>query len=134
MSKNEAGDAGFTLLEVLTAFAILGLAFGVSVAVIGPSLTRLRADAEERSATMYAESMLARVGADIPLVDGRLTGTDGELIWTIVIAPTAPPDQGAELIVVAPLHGHDVSVSVSWSAGSKRREFAIRTLKLGTKP
>ena len=67
--------SGFTLLEVLVAFAIAGLTLAAVLPLFGTSL-RASAVVERRTAALLiAESKLAEVGATVPLRTGRSDGT-----------------------------------------------------------
>jgi general secretion pathway protein I len=79
--------AGFTLIEVLIALAILAVAFGFGIPAISGSLSRGTQTALQDRATTLAESLLARAGADIPLAEGGMEGQAGDLAWRVTIAP-----------------------------------------------
>jgi general secretion pathway protein I len=66
---------GFSLIEVLVALAILGIALGARMPRI--SLGGLAAERAERTeaAVMLAEQLLAEAGRTIPMLSGR--GVDG---------------------------------------------------------
>jgi general secretion pathway protein I len=81
-------DAGFTILEVLIAFAILGVALAAVLGGVGGGLNAaLRADGLVK-ATMAAQSLLAGAGLDIPLRPGRQSGAlpDGSG-WSLEVQP-----------------------------------------------
>jgi general secretion pathway protein I len=113
MTNNAAcrRDAGFTLIEVLVAFAILSVCIGSLFLIFQTSLHRGEAAAAERSATAAAQALLATVGTDIPLVDGERSGTlPPGLRWQVVIRPYGDPDPQRLL----PMVPHAVSVTVWW--------------------
>lgn len=114
------------------AVAILGIAFGVTIATIGPALRRIDASLTERSATLYGQSLLARVGADLPLVDGVMTGQDRDLYWTIRIAPWRGTEQETPAAIRATFIPHMVEVSVSWRGIRDTETIRLMTLRLGT--
>ena len=92
---------GFTLLEVLIAFIILGLSTGVILSVFSSLPTKAQHAANERAATMSAQSLLALIGSEWPLEPGLKTGElhDGTK-WSLTIKPymqDIPPDQSHDV-------------------------------------
>jgi general secretion pathway protein I len=71
----ERRDAGFTLVETLAALAILAVALGVLLAVFSDGIRRHGQAEQLAIATLEAQSLLARLGVDIPLKAGTATGT-----------------------------------------------------------
>ena len=119
-------QAGFTLLEVLVAFTILAVALGTLVSAFGGSSRSMTAAAEMTLLSMEARSLVDRVGADLALGDGEVTGnTPSGWDWTVRIQPTEGARSGdAPALVIEYL----VEVVVRSDAG---REFTLRTLRLG---
>lgn len=81
---------GFTLLEIVIALTLLGL---VLVPTLGVFSTGLRMnDAAERVglASLQAQSKLASVGRELPLVEGETSGTfEGGGRWSLRISKEA---------------------------------------------
>ncbi len=83
--------AGFTLIEVLVALVILGLAFGFAFRAFSQSFFAQERARQDATATVFASAILARVGNDIPLHPGHLAGrTIDGYSWRIDIAPYGP--------------------------------------------
>src|SRR5512132_936752 len=80
------GRQGFTLIEVVVALLIFGLAFAVVARIIQTGVFQSgRADAMT-TATLLARSQLARIDADVPVAEGELDGDAGDgFHWRIVI-------------------------------------------------
>ena len=118
---------GFTLVEVLVAFAILAVSLGFLMHVIANVLSRT-AEADLRSgALQVGQSMLDRIGVDVPLQDGISDGETGTRYhWTIKIAPYGDDDDRQSWPVAA----HQVTVTVSWGDNG---DLTLSTLKLGPK-
>jgi len=126
-------SAGFTLIEVLVALVILGLAFGVAIPTITSSLWRGADNRDERNAIAYAQSLLSRVGTDIALVDGTTVGQDGRLSWRLDITPGPMPGDAAGLHASLPTI-HHIEVQVRWQGHLSSRRIDLDILKLSTAP
>ena len=121
------GERGFTLLEVLIAFAIAAFALAVLYrgAIDGLRTARVAGSYEE--AVARARSRLAMLGHGIALTRGELAGEDGGgYHWRIRIAPVAAT-AAAPRARIPHLELYAVSVAVSWAAeGRRRRPIAQR--------
>lgn len=131
------GERGFTLLEVLVAFIIAGLALGV---MFHASLGGLRAS---ETASHYQEALsLARshlASVNIAGLAGRKTsGDDGRgFHWSLRIRPvgtvTLPrgpdeePSQGAQAQTT--LYG--ITVTETWQADGGERQVRLDSARLG---
>ncbi len=125
-------DDGFTLLEVLVAFAIAALALGVLFegAVGGLRSTRVADRTEE--ALSRAQSHLAAVGQGMPLGPGTQEEDDGGgYYWSVRIRPLRSAVSTSARIVL-----YAVQVTESWSEGRSSgadttRSVVLRTERLG---
>lgn len=122
MSERRA--AGFTLVEVLAALAILAIACTFAFRALSGGFYWLDRDGNELHAILLARTELARVGHDIPLRDGEVEGraADG-FSWRIAITPFGRP--------VAGIAGHRVVVAVGWGEGWQVRRVDLDTVRLG---
>jgi general secretion pathway protein I len=118
---------GFTLLEVLAAIALLGIAFAVLMQVAGGAigLTGQAADASE--AAMWARSKLDSAYVVEPLQPGRSAGRfDRKFRWQLDVTPwhaAASDDQ-------TPLQLYQLDLQVSWGAAAHPHTANFRTLRL----
>jgi general secretion pathway protein I len=124
-----AHDSGFTLLEVLVALLIFGLAFGVLAQIFQTGLQQSAAAERAATATMLARSQLARIGGDWPLEIGETEedAGDGFRLRT-TIAPAeldVADDQYIPLLV---------EVTVLWGSIANERQVALTTLRLAPAP
>ena len=123
---------GFTLLEVLVAFAVLAVALGVAFEIFATGLRGARsADALTR-AVLIAESRLARVGTETELTPGRSEGeTDDGTRWRVDIQEQ-PAEEGDDERVETPSLPVllDITVTVSWREAAGRQSFVLRTSRL----
>lgn len=87
-SRVTHGERGFTLLEILVAFAILAMALGGLMLAFTGSLRAVDRSAAMARATLQAQSLLDQVGISIPLDDGGAAGRfDDGTPWSVAIIP-----------------------------------------------
>ena len=117
---------GFTLLEVVIAFAILGLSLAVLYGAFQTALSRSRRDAQLSEATLLAQSLLARAGTELTI---EQSGQDGE--WSgyrYLLTQEAVAASSLQPTITLPTRR--LTVRVSWITGSGTHEIEISTLKL----
>lgn len=120
------GRRGFTLIEILIAFAIMAVALVTLLRVFGGGLATT-ARLERSSAVLsLARSTLERVGADIPLVAGQQSGvTPDGMAWVLDIRPAGLID--AQAVPTAQLLPYEVAITVSAAGVSP---VTLTTLRL----
>ena len=152
-------ERGFTLIEVLVAFAIAALALAVLFRSSGTALTSSRAAVQYQEALSRARSHLAAIGTGV-LEPGEQSGDDGDgYRWRLTVQPagtavvqaappptTAPPPTAeADQALAPPEEGPDtaqpvnvtlfaVEVGISWNADGRAREVVLRTDRLSGAP
>lgn len=124
-----AGEGGFSLLEILVAFAILALCLGVLLRIFGGA-GRIAGTADEYSrAIIVAESLMASAGIETPLVPGENPcQADDGYRCTLQVTPY-PMDPGLGL----PQQGFKpywVDLTVEWGDEDDPRAFDLKTLRL----
>jgi len=124
-------EAGFTLLEVLVAFAVLALTMGVLIEVFSQAIGNTIHSGAYSRAAAFAEARLGAVGTDIPLQPGTYNGQpeDG-MAWQVVIAPYDLGESGWQ----APLQPYLVTATAGWGGSEHTREVSLSTLRLGEPP
>lgn len=87
------GQRGFTLIEVVVAFALLALALTFLLASLSGATRQIRVASDSSRATLHAQSLLAQVGVGETLQPGRRQGTfdAGRYRWVLEIAPYVDP-------------------------------------------
>lgn len=124
-------EAGFTLIEVLVALAIIGLALGAVAGVFGVGLTAHETASSAETALAVAEEQLSlaaatpRPGATNGIFADRFT-------WQATVASYQDPaNKAADAPTSAPPL-YRIAVSVAWNDGRHMREVSLSTLRLGT--
>jgi general secretion pathway protein I len=84
---------GFTLLEVLIAFAIAALSLTALAQIFSNALSATERAGGTTQATLIAQSKLAQVGTTFPLEDSTQAGDEqnGFYRWQLAITPYEPP-------------------------------------------
>ena len=128
------GDGGFTLLEVLVAFAIAAPALALLLGQGVQSVTSAQAAARYREAVSRAQSRLDAL-VDQALAAGDRSGEDGHgFRWrTRIAAGASLPAQHQVAPGSAYAAGttlYDVTVEVSWSGGGTRA-VTLGTRRIG---
>lgn len=123
-------EAGFTLLEVLVAFAILAVALTAVLQAFGGGLESVRrADAAALSLAK-ARSLLERVGAELAIAPGVLNGGEEGAGWSISISRRKSPlDQMKGLEMRYALY--DVVVTVAEPGAAP---VSLATVRLAPEP
>jgi general secretion pathway protein I len=117
---------GFTLIEIIVALAILAVALGALFQSFSTGLRATAVTDQQAAAVMLVQSLLDRIGQDIPFAPGEQAGVSADgLRWSIAIAPS--PLLTAERRADSPLLPFDVVVTV---AGDGGRPLTVATLRL----
>lgn len=139
---------GFSLLEVLMAFALLTVGLGILVAILGGGLLQVRQAGDATGATLHAQSLLDQVGVLAPIAAGTEGGEldDGRYRWTMEIteiedpAPPVPaPDTGLPpmempgRVLGAPML-YRVQLDIGWGEDDLARSLRFVTLRARIPP
>ena len=118
-------DRGFTLIEVLVAFAILAISLTVLTRTFSTGLDAVETSERYTTATLLARSTLEQVGIAIPVATGEIArdaGNGFRVILRIAPAtsvPAAPVANGLATPYVA-------TVTVQWPGGA----MSLTTLRI----
>ena len=116
---------GFTLLEVLAAVAILGMALTVIMQLFSANLQGIAASDDYLAASMAAEAKMREVIArgDFSEQDWSETADEGYRV-DVSIRPAL--EERTESLPVAL---HEITLSLRFESGSKERTITLRTLR-----
>jgi general secretion pathway protein I len=124
---------GFSLLEVLVAFAILAVSFGVLMQIFSRASITTVTTGQYSRAVSLAQSRLAAVGSAIALQPGTVAGEreDG-FAWEVAIVPIELAGSGQGVAEQpSTLTPYRVTVTVVWQDGVRVRHVTLATLRLG---
>ncbi|MEJ7747551.1 MAG: prepilin-type N-terminal cleavage/methylation domain-containing protein [Luteimonas sp.] len=126
---------GYTLIEVIVAFALLAFALTLLLGTLTGSTRQVRWSADAGRAALHAQSLLDQAGVGEALQAGRTEGDfdDGRYRWTLDVAPYADPSQPAPVAVNpgAP-QLMELILAVRWGDGDARERLDLRSLRLVT--
>lgn len=121
--RRAAPGAGFTLIEVLVALAILSLAVVASIQGFAQGLRLLKLAGDHQHAMLLADQKMREV---VDPKEGREQGTEGLLSWErttrLLETPDLKPADGSDRGRV-----YEIDVRVAWEA---KRQIEIRTLRM----
>ena len=120
---------GFTLLELLVAFAIMGISLGMLYRATGSSARNVGEIERVTQASELAESLLALHDA-LPPGGWNEAGRSAGFAWSARSAPY--PTSAAANPLVPPLY--EIALTVQWSDNGRSRSIDLATLRPERKP
>lgn len=123
---------GYTLIEVIAAFALLALALTLLLGSLSGALRQVRGAADRGQAALHARSLIDQVGVGEPLRAGTRTGEleDGRYRWTLDIARWRDPVATGGAVDPAAPQLLEVRLALQWGEGGPRERLQLRTLRM----
>lgn len=133
---------GFSLLEILVAFAIMAVALTIVLRIFGSGVNAAVVSEEYTIAVQIAESLMARTGMDMPLQVGETAGTEADKYdWVVSITPVEHQQpqvsrfESQQQQTQARLQLMAVKVQVNWGdQDDSQRSLELNSLKLFREP
>lgn len=132
MRPGKQGVAGFTLIEIIVAFAILALGLTLLLGTLSGATRQVRQAGDAGRAALHAQSLLAEFG-ELPMPGVREgEREDGRYRWRLEVAPWVDPAPRMPPAPVDPsaarlLH---VQLQVEWGEGGPRQRVQASSLRL----
>lgn len=122
-------EGGFTLIEVMAAFMVFALLFGVVLQILSTSVGNTRLSGEYTQAALWAQSKLDMLGLEQMIEPGVTQGRfNDEFAWTMEISETQVIDErGLDAQQELPISLYHVHLTVEWGEG--RRQAVFETLR-----
>ena len=126
---------GFSLLEVVVAFAIAVLALGILSQIFGQGSRRLALAGDYAHALGVAENLMAEYGAPVSGESVTISDSEESCHWNVQIlpypVPMTPGDDGA----AGPLTNNafelvKIEISVDWTRDGKSRAVSLESLRM----
>ncbi len=126
-SSTRADCRGFTLIEVLVAFAIAALLLVALLRILTLSLAGSERSEIDTRATLLAQSTLDAVGVVAPLAEGDVAELESAPFHIhATVERYGEAGTSPQYLVL-----YRVSATVSWRDGRRERSVSLSTLRLG---
>ena len=121
---------GFTLIEIVVAFAILALGIGIAMQIASGAMRNARQAAIRTDAALYAQSLLDTVGVGERLEEGSSSGEFGEKFrWTLLAEPYEIESESPIEPGMSPVQLYRLQLDVTWETGGKEQVASFVTLR-----
>ncbi len=123
-------SGGFTLIEVMAAFAIFAVLFGVMLQILSTSMSNTRRSGDFTQAALLAQSQLDMIGIEQLPEPGRFGGDyDDRYSWEMEIEPYLIQDDRAVNYEELPIDLYHVVLTVYWGENRSQRSARFETLR-----
>ncbi len=134
-SSLRAASAGFTLLEVMVALAVLAVGIAAVLELFGGGLRLMTKSSRRTQAVVYAQNVMDRLLAQSTLDDGDDGGRfPGGFSWRARVNEIRPDDDASALQQKSQNQTEffrlkQINVEVYWSEGVGEQSYALRSLR-----
>ena len=112
---------GFTLIEVMAAFAVFALLFGVTLQILSTSLSNTRRSGDLTMAALWAQSVLDVAGVENMIEPGRSSGRfDDRFSWHMEITEYQTFDDRGLDAFELPIALYRIVLTVEWGENPQR--------------
>lgn len=129
LRRDASRERGFTLIEVLVAFAIAAVVLVPLLRIFSGGMGALARAERAATAALWAQSVLAARDVEAPLAEGVEDGDlPGGFHWRRVVQrySDAAMTQQADAGLIA----YAVTLTVAWPERGGMRDFTVQTLQL----
>lgn len=123
---------GYSLLEVIVAFALLAAALALLLGALSNATRQIGEADRAGRAALHARSLIDQLGIGAPLQPGRTQGEfeEGRYRWTLQVAPWRDPAQTApQPVDPAAPRMLEVSLAVEWESAGRPQRLELHTLR-----
>lgn len=118
---------GFSLLEVLMAFAIMAVSITIMLRIFGSGVSNAALAEDYSIGVQMAESLMARTGVETVLQTGELEGREGgRYVWRVVVVELPKPQTSENS--QPPPSLFLVKVVVAWNDGGHIELSGLKSL------
>lgn len=132
-TRRASRQRGYTLLEVIVAFALLAVALTLLIGILGNAARQVRGADDAGRAALYAQTLIDQVGVGEPLVAGERDGEfeQGRYRWQLRIAPWRDATIAAQqqpATTVAP-RLFEITLAMEWDDAGPGQRLQLRSLR-----
>ena len=122
---------GFTLMEVVVAMAILGVALTVIIELFSGGLRLARASMEYTKAVNYARTKMEEMTVKPAVVEGTEEGEsdDKTFRWQVGVKKVDLLSIDKSVDYKPPIELYQVKIDVFWKSGTKEKSTSVESLK-----
>jgi general secretion pathway protein I len=131
-------QAGFSLLEVLVAFAIATLCLAMLSQIFGQNVRHMDLSRNYVEAAALAENLMARYGQPREWEGQSFADSSDRFNWQVTIEPYEIPREDDDAFIADPdaqndtVHLVQIGVAVDWTQLGKTRSVALKSLRVVT--
>lgn len=130
LARGRRGQRGFSLIEVIAAFLIFALGFGVLLQTLTASLHVASRSKDYTEASLWAQTKLDAVGVGETLQQGSDSGKfNHDYHWTMDISPWQPPDVADDIKEMQQIELYRVALTVFWGPPGSHHQAQFITLR-----
>jgi general secretion pathway protein I len=124
-------NKGFTLIEVVVALAILGVALTVIIELFSGGLRLARASMEYTKAVNYARIKMEEIAVKPVVNEGTEEGVseDKTFRWQMGVKKVDLLSIDKSIDYKPPIELFQIKIDVFWKSGSKERSTSVESLK-----
>lgn len=127
---NPVRQRGFTLIEIVVAFAIMALGLGIAMQIATGAMRNAKQAATRTDAALHAQSLLDTVGVGERLEEGTSSGEFGEMFrWTLLAEPYEIETETPLEPGMSPVQLYRLQLDVTWEQAGKEQEARFVTLR-----
>lgn len=121
---------GFSLIELLAAFVVFALGFGVMMEITSSSLRNARRAAEQTEAALWAQSLIDALGVDEKIKVGADSGKFNERYrWELQVSEWEPPADAAPFEFASLIEMYRIELVVRWGPSGAERSAKFVTVR-----
>lgn len=123
---------GYSLIEVIVAFALLALALTLLLGTLSGATRQVRWSGDAARAALHAQSLLDTVGVGERLQPGRHDGEfdDGRYRWSLQVSPWTDPLPADAPRPLSAAQLYELELTVQWDDGGPRERLQLSSLRL----
>ena len=127
--QRKCSEAGFTLLEVVVAIAVLGIFLGAAFELLAVGLRSARTSAETTGAILLVRQKLDELSLKHEVGASEGKGT-GDSRWSAQVVPDAGEFQSGAGGEDLPASLYQVRMRVAWPTGGREKSLELITLSV----